>query len=223
MYIIDDFLEQKDFDKLQTFMMGADFDWHYNDAIVYRGREDEFQFIHIFYKDAAPRSSTIQFLDPILVKINPISILRIKTNLLTRTPNIVENTFHVDLQMSEEKLKHWTTSIFYVNTNNGYTKFEDGTKVESVANRMVSFPADMKHRGTTCTDEKTRVIINFNYFAQQEAMKYIWLIYLQFLFVAGQFNTKKNWIDKHILMCYNKLDELNVDYVKFHDIDKKNK
>ena len=54
-------------------------------------------------------------------------------------------------------------------------------------------------------------------------MKYIWLIYLQFLFVVGQFNTKKNWIDKHILICYNKLDELHVDYVKFHDIDKKNK
>ena len=49
-------------------------------------------------------------------------------------------------------------------------------------------------------------------------MKYIWLIYLQFLFVAGQFNAKKNWIDKHILICYNKLDELNVDYVKFHFI-----
>ena len=54
-------------------------------------------------------------------------------------------------------------------------------------------------------------------------MKYIWLIYLQFLFVAGQFNARKNWIDKHILICYNKLDELNVDYVKYHDFDKKNK
>ena len=54
-------------------------------------------------------------------------------------------------------------------------------------------------------------------------MKYVWLIYLQFLFVVGQFNAKKNWIDKHILMCYNKLDELNVDYDKFHDFDKKNK
>ena len=52
-------------------------------------------------------------------------------------------------------------------------------------------------------------------------MKYVWLVYLQFLFVIGQFNAKKNWIDKHILMCYNKLDELNVDYVKFHQFDKK--
>ncbi len=68
------------------------------------------------------------------------------------------------MDMSEEKLKQWKTSIFYVNTNNGYTKFEDGTIVESVANRMVIFPANIKHTGTTCSDEKRRVVINFNYY-----------------------------------------------------------
>ena len=52
-------------------------------------------------------------------------------------------------------------------------------------------------------------------------MKYVWLIYLQFLFVAGQFNASPNWIDKQILLCYNKLDELNVKYVKYHEFDKK--
>ena len=66
--------------------------------------------------------------------------------------------------MTEEKQKQWTTSIFYVNTNNGYTKFEDGTKVESVANRMITFPSNMKHTGTSCTDEKKRIVINFNYY-----------------------------------------------------------
>ena len=97
--------------------------------------------------------------------IQPVSLWRIKANLLTRTPNIVKNAFHVDMSYaSEEKLKQWTTSIFYVNTNNGYTKFEDGTKVECVANRMVTFPANMKHGGTSCTDKRIRVVINFNYF-----------------------------------------------------------
>ena len=42
-------------------------------------------------------------------------------------------------------------------------EFEDGTKIESVANRLISFPEEMKHRGTSCTDEKIRVVINFNY------------------------------------------------------------
>ena len=92
-------------------------------------------------------------------------LLRIKANLRTRTSKINETPFHVDLQfLSEEKLKHWTTAIFYVNTNNGYTEFEDGTKVESVANRMVTFPSNTRHRGTSCTDKNMRVIINFNYF-----------------------------------------------------------
>jgi hypothetical protein len=50
-----------------------------------------------------------------------------------------------------------------MNTNNGYTEFEDGTRVESVANRFISFPVGMKHRGTSCTDKKTRVVINFNF------------------------------------------------------------
>ena len=52
-------------------------------------------------------------------------------------------------------------------------------------------------------------------------MKYVWLIYLQMLFVVGQFNGRKTWIDKHILICYNKLDKLEVNYVKIHQLDKK--
>ena len=56
------------------------------------------------------------------------------------------------------------TSIFYVNTNDGYTKFKDGTKVKSIANRMLTFPANMKHCGTSCTNERRRIVINFNYF-----------------------------------------------------------
>ena len=54
--------------------------------------------------------------------------------------------------------------IFYLNTNNGYTEFEDGSKVESVANRFVSFTGDLIHRGVSQTDTKARVVINLNYF-----------------------------------------------------------
>ena len=50
-----------------------------------------------------------------------------------------------------------------MNTNDGYTKFEDGTKVESVANRMVTFPNSMKHTGTTTSNSEYRLVINFNY------------------------------------------------------------
>ena len=170
MDIIDDFLEQKDFDELHVFMMSDNFDWYYNATIDFQedlNDANKFQFVHMFYYAHAPHSRFIEQLDPILNILQPIAIFRIKANLLTRTPNIIENEFHIDnSDLSEEKLKHWTTSIFYVNTNNGHTIFEDGTKVESVANRMITFPTNMKHTGTSCTDEKTRVVINFNYFSK---------------------------------------------------------
>ena len=165
MKIEDDFLNQKEFDELQNVIMGDEFSWYYNDEIDYKEDEDKYQFTHTFYKENLSNSQHLEQLYPIIEMINPMSLWRIKANLLTKTPDIVINQFHIDNgHLSEEKLKQWTTSIFYINTNNGYTEFEDGTKVESVANRMVTFPSNLKHRGTSCTDEKIRVIINFNYF-----------------------------------------------------------
>ena len=56
-----------------------------------------------------------------------------------------------------------TTSIFYVNTSNGYTHFEDGSRVNSVENRLVTFPTQTLHGGANCTDQDCRIVINFNY------------------------------------------------------------
>ena len=38
-----------------------------------------------------------------------------------------------------------------------FTEFEDGTRIESVANRFVSFAGDLLHRGVSQTDTKERV------------------------------------------------------------------
>ena len=50
----------------------------------------------------------------------------------------------------------YKTAVFYVNTNNGYTEFEDGTKVESVENRIIFFDGSRPHNSSTCTDQKIR-------------------------------------------------------------------
>ena len=167
MKIIDNFLEQKEFEKIQSRFMADMFAWFFCDHIDYKDDKNKFQFIHRIYSSLHPfqYSEICETISPILRKIDPLALLRIKANLLTRTPNIIVNKFHVDMAgMSEENQKQWTTSIFYINTNNGYTEFETGEIVESVANRMVTFPTNMKHTGTSCTDQKTRILINFNYF-----------------------------------------------------------
>ena len=86
---------------------------------------------------------------------------------MTNTPTVYENSYHIDignLRNNDEKLRQWTTSIYYLNSNNGYTEFEDGTKIESVANRLVLIDGSQKHCSTNCTDETVRVNIGVNYF-----------------------------------------------------------
>ena len=168
MKVVDDFLSKEDLKKVQHTMLGPDFSWYYNpfidNYVKPNGAEgkDMFQFTHSFYRSNRPMS---EFYDEwfdmlIFPTITGNHLVRIKANLLTKTPEIIENEFHVDITPPKKPL---TTAIFYVNTNNGYTKFEDGTKVESVENRLVTFPAKMKHMGTTCTDKNVRIVINFLY------------------------------------------------------------
>ena len=127
MKIEDDFLEQTAFDELQTLIKSNDFAWSYSDGIDYGKELNKFQFIHIFHTGFAPNSPFYEKLTPIFKKIQALSFIRIKANLRTRTSKIEPSEFHIDMQLviSEEKLKQWWTSIFYLNTNNGYTEFED--------------------------------------------------------------------------------------------------
>ena len=93
------------------------------------------------------------------VPIDLATICKVKVNMNTRTSKIVEHGFHTDVPF---KCK---TSILYLNTNDGYTIFEDGTKIESVENRLVTFDSHIKHSGTSCTNQKVRLVLNMNYFA----------------------------------------------------------
>ena len=161
--IVDNFLNKQYFQALKNTMLSENFCWAYNDVIEYANDEDKFQFTHCFYReDKGQTSKHYGVFAPLFQKIKPKEIFKIKANLLTRTPEIVPNRFHTDIQGNWGVIPY-TTAILYINTNNGYTEFEDGTKIESVENRWIAFPEDTPHRGTSCTDEKIRVVINFNY------------------------------------------------------------
>ena len=160
--VYDNYLPENYFNYLQGIFLHKDpnFAWYYNDRVV-EENDSEFQFVHVFYKEHVPISPYYNELSMAIQALNPLSLIRIKANLLPRTAEHIEHGMHVDISGSE--CKQLRTAILYMNTNNGYTLFEDGTKVNSVANRMVIFPTQLHHTGATCTDEKVRVVINFNY------------------------------------------------------------
>jgi len=157
--ITDNFLLKEEFNTLQNIIFGNNFDWYYNNSITFEKKNKDFQFIHFFYNNNC-RGSKFNLIEPILNIIKPFSLVRVKANLLTKTNKIVVNDFHTDFN----NINNLTTGIFYMNTCNGYTLFKDETKINSIANRFVSFDSQLEHTGTSCTDENIRVVINFNYF-----------------------------------------------------------
>ena len=59
----------------------------------------------------------------------------------------------------------------YIELENGYTYFEDGTKIFSKARRLLRFDSHHKHSGTTSSDCKARFVLNINYITR-ELLKY---------------------------------------------------
>ena len=73
----------------------------------------------------------------------------------------MKHDFHVDITNTTNPSV--MVSILYMNTNNGWTELEDGTKVQSVANRLVTFPNYVKHRSVSCSDQTYRMVLNLDY------------------------------------------------------------
>ena len=155
MKIIDNFLTDEEFKPIAETFLGEEFPWFYNDAISERG-DDRFQFIHGLYKDCTFVSNFAPLMFPILNKLNMFMLKRIKANLITRTERQLKSVPHIDY-------KNIKTAIFYVNTNNGYTIFENGEKIDCIENSIVIFDSNYKHASVSQTDTNTRVVINFNF------------------------------------------------------------
>tara|TARA_B100000131_G_scaffold14341_1_gene14671 strand:- start:565 stop:1089 length:525 start_codon:yes stop_codon:yes gene_type:complete len=169
--IRDNLISSFDLSNLKNNILDSSFPWYRRYVINPKDKDSEsmcsnsenYQLCHNFIGETSNsfpiRSEFVDYLNPIIKYINFISWQRIKANFLPSTSSIIKHGFHHDHDSENVK-----TSIFYLNTNNGYTEFEDGTKIESIENRLVTFPSILKHTGTTCTDSSFRVVINFNYF-----------------------------------------------------------
>lgn len=160
--IIDNYLSVREFEKIRSLIVdNSSFPWFYSSKIAYFDEDknlDKFQFFHLFYiEEKGVCSDYYEKLFPLIEKLSAVKILRIKANLGTRTNSHIEGGYHVDSNNIHK------TAILYLNNNNGFTKFEDGTVVQSVENRIVIFDSNLKHTGVSQTDSKTRCVLNINY------------------------------------------------------------
>ena len=90
-HIYDNYLDKAVFNRLQEFMLSAEIPWFKNSTLVEQPNILEeswnYQFTHVFYRSYSPTSELLSHIDPLLIKINPAAIIRVKDDSTdTRNP-----------------------------------------------------------------------------------------------------------------------------------------
>lgn len=163
--IIDNVLSIDDFNFIKQQVSGSEFPWYYQPSVAEYNQEQlpEFYFTHTLLNgDTNQPSFYFKFMAPLIEKLEIKSLIRVKANLYPNFGREIINQPHVDFSFDH------VGAVFYINTNNGYTILEDGTKIESRENRLLLFNAGSPHQSTHCTDQKVRLNINFNYFQKEK-------------------------------------------------------
>tara|TARA_B100000131_G_C17750514_1_gene464965 strand:+ start:26 stop:547 length:522 start_codon:yes stop_codon:yes gene_type:complete len=161
--VIDKFLPTDVYYGIRNYFTSDNCPWVICDGIASaQSGIDDWQLAHPIYVSEY-RSGSLNFIRPIIDRIQPDVICRIKANSRRVRNELKEDELHTDFKFVCDD---YYTGIYYVNSNDGYTSFEDGTKVDSIGNRMVIFKGNTMHGGSTHTDTicKWRVVINFNWF-----------------------------------------------------------
>ena len=160
--VFDNYLDRNSHSSLEASLTAFNFPWYFLPSKI--GDTNlglyDYQFSHTFYIDNMFVSDNAPVLGPLIQKINPYSLVKVKANLTVADTVVREYSYHNDV----DKYPQVKTAIYYINTNDGYTKFETGEVVKSVANRLVVFDSNIKHTGTTHTNTKYRCVVNLNYF-----------------------------------------------------------
>jgi len=182
--IIDNFLDQEYFDSLVAFFMDDKGPTDSSKVIEWtmvrniEGLENSdaslklINMIHMFFMDITVGLNngkkvcgvghiSSPFFDkilPLLGKLNIKSLLRVKANLYPYSGETLhEHEMHTDYLFPHH------AAILSINTCDGYTRLEDGTKIESIANRILHLDGSQKHCSTTTTSKFARINININY------------------------------------------------------------
>tara|TARA_E500000318_G_scaffold4074_2_gene4355 strand:- start:1620 stop:2120 length:501 start_codon:yes stop_codon:yes gene_type:complete len=155
--VIPNFLKEDTHKELKDILLGNKFPWFYSEISGSATDYSNFFFQHMFYLENRQNSEWFnKIIMPILGALNFKYLIRAKANCYSQRDKEIVTEFHID-----DPSPH-TVALYSINTNNGYTLFENGEKSYSQENQMILFDGSLKHASVSQTDEALRVNINFN-------------------------------------------------------------
>lgn len=179
--IQDDFLWPHEYAEICSIKQNH-FPWYSQDSTDFEGDGNP-QFTHMFYQNLHAESYNFGWSDynsiimPLVKKINPFCVLKIKANMTLDTE--AQSNFHMDFEDVESRVPPaisalFKTSIYYLDDDLGGTEFKDtGQIIPTKANRLVTFDSCMLHRSVLPkSGGNRRVVINMNYIPYSERNKH---------------------------------------------------
>ena len=135
MNILNNVLSEEELHCLQQTLYSDRFNWV--EAQTNRQSHNSY-YVHEFRHVNGIASPYDFLIHPLLDRLQPKAIIRVKANKYIQTPKLELHEYHQDFPWKHK------AAIFYVNTNNGQTQFIDSA-VDSVENSMLLFDASTEH------------------------------------------------------------------------------
>ena len=163
MQVIPNFIEDRQVQEdIRNILIGdRGIPYYYVNYTGYGDDNSDFYFVHFLYENYTHShdcsSMFDRILSPIIGRLKFNYLMRAKVNLYTRKSEFIQTAMHTDA------ITPHMVGLYSVNTNNGYTLFKDGTKIESIENQMVIFDGKREHCSVAQTDTDVRVNININF------------------------------------------------------------
>ena len=165
--IIEDYLPENVLKEMNKVYTSPSFPWYYSPhQTLLPKTKESFYFYHTFYENHGFSSNFAHTLDYLMrERLKPIALINVRLNLTVNRHKVYTSNWHQDDHF--DKKKRHTTSVLYLNSNNGETQLRDDDKiikVKSVANRLLTFNSDVFHRIKLQTNTDQRIILNLNYY-----------------------------------------------------------
>ena len=165
--VTDNFLPDSEFWRVYSEMLGPEFPWFvqlpkdseeaYGNGLYFHHKNSIVQFSHNIVSEFGT-SPWVSLVEPIIKALGAKEVIDIRARMLMKTSKVIPLNWHTDKDLDCK------TAVYYLNSNNGKTIFKEGSEVESISNRLLSFDSQNTHMGTTCSNTDYRVVINFNYY-----------------------------------------------------------
>lgn len=161
MKVIDNFLSPTDFKTISDEILGQYFSWSFWHEVADFNDVDDYcnyKYFHMAFENIQ-LTSAVNLLAPFIndQRLDCNGMKRIILNSYPWTSEVYKHGVHEDYMFPHKG------ALLNLTTCDGYTVVE-GKKILSVANRVILHDPSKPHYGTTTSNAKRRVVINFNYF-----------------------------------------------------------